>query len=190
MHGKLQPVTGIQQGLGGFGAAVGGVFAQQLHHGLQGLVVAGAAVVAQALAAQAGHDLVQVLQHGVNHGLGVELEGAARLKVHPLQRAVEVGNALADLGHLGIYAAQQGAHALVRRVVEVFLKPCPFGGQVFFFQHAQALQVVRQGFHFLCLLGQCAPVFFLGAAHLADDVFVQFGLLFGEGLHLLIGLGQ
>ena len=35
--------------------------------------------------------LFMVLQHGVNHGLWVELEGVARLKVHPLQRAVEVG---------------------------------------------------------------------------------------------------
>jgi hypothetical protein len=62
------------------------VFAQQFHHGAQRLVVAVAAVVAQALGAQLGHGHGAGLAGGVNHGRGIELQVAALLKVHALQR--------------------------------------------------------------------------------------------------------
>jgi hypothetical protein len=52
----------------------------QLDHGAQGLVVALAAVVLQAFAAQLGARLVQLLQAGVQHGLGHQLQVAAAVK--------------------------------------------------------------------------------------------------------------
>ena len=91
----------------GLAAAVAGMGLQHLHDGAQCAVVAVATVVAQALAAQAGHGFVQVLQHRVNHGLRVKLEGAARLKVHLHQGAVERVDALADVDDLGMDAAEQ-----------------------------------------------------------------------------------
>ena len=55
--------------------------------------------------------------------------------------------------------------------------------QGFFFQRLQALQVVGQRIHLLRVVGQCAPVFGLGLAHLAHDVGVQ-------GAQLFAGLGD
>ena len=90
-----------------------------------------------------------------------------------MQRAVELGNTLFDISHLRGDAVEQGVHALLRSFVEVFLKALAFLRQGFFLQRLQALQVVGQRFDFVPVVGQCATVFGLGPAHLAQDVGVQ-----------------
>ena len=123
-----------------------------------------AAVVLQAFAAQLGARLVQLLQAGVQHGLGHQLQVAAAVKVHPRQGLVELVYALGDLGHLRLYAGQQRAHALVGGLVQIVLEARALGGQVFLPQPLQALQVMRQGFDLLRVIGECAAVFLCAAA--------------------------
>ena len=89
------------------------MLAQQFHHGTQSLVVAAAAVVAQAFSAQLRHGLVQCLQALVHHGLRVQLQVAARLKVHAQQGLVKGFDAVQNVTDLGFDALEQGAHALV-----------------------------------------------------------------------------
>ena len=112
-HGKLQAVAGVQQRLRGLAAAVAGVGLQDFDDGAQRAVVALAAIVAQAFGAQLGLGAVQFLQALVHHGARLQLQVAAGLEVHALERVVELGNALFNVGHLRSDAVEQRVHALL-----------------------------------------------------------------------------
>ncbi|MPN34512.1 hypothetical protein SDC9_182006 [bioreactor metagenome] len=68
------------------------------------------------------HGLVQVLQALVNHGLRVQLQIAAGLKVHANQRLIQFRDTLGDVRYLRVDAAQQSRNALLGGLVQVFLK--------------------------------------------------------------------